>query len=364
MNNPFTPNFGQVPAYLAGRSFLINEITRALDNGLGDPNLASIIVGARGTGKTALLSYLAGEAGQRGWLVVNTACTKGLLEDIYQQTMLAASQVHDSPSKKTLKGVTFGSIVGLEWDNESELELNWRMRMSNILDSLAQQDTGLLITVDEVDPNSEEMMLLATVYQLFVREERKIALFMAGLPSNVSNLVRGKSVSFLRRAGRFDLERIPDHEVEMAFIRTVESGGKTIDKDALAAAVKASAGFPYMIQLVGFRSWEEAGTNKKISLQAVEQGIELATKDMQARVLQATLNELSKGDLEFLQAMMPDEKKSATAELASRLGKSEAYVARYRSRLIERGVIEFAGRGYVAFALPGIDAYVPIYLDS
>ena len=66
MNNPFTPNFGQAPLYIAGRSFLTGEIERALDRGLGDPALASILVGPRGTGKTALLSHLGSYAEGHG----------------------------------------------------------------------------------------------------------------------------------------------------------------------------------------------------------------------------------------------------------------------------------------------------------
>lgn len=45
IKNPFTPNFGQVPLYMAGRKFLLGEIGRALENGPGDPALSSILAG-------------------------------------------------------------------------------------------------------------------------------------------------------------------------------------------------------------------------------------------------------------------------------------------------------------------------------
>ena len=79
MRNPFTPNFGQVPVVLAGRDQLIDEVSQAFDNAPGDPSLTSILIGARGTGKTALLSLLAGEDRSRGWLVVNAPCNEGML---------------------------------------------------------------------------------------------------------------------------------------------------------------------------------------------------------------------------------------------------------------------------------------------
>ena len=364
MANPFTPNFGQIPTYLAGRDYLIQEVMRALENGVGDPSLASIFVGARGTGKTALLSYFAREAQQHGWIAANTSCTKGLLEDIYQQAAQESAHLIDKPQEKKLSGITFGSIVGAEWENVSDYSPNWRTRMNTILDGLAEHNTGLLITIDEVDPKLEEMLLLATIYQHFVRENRKVALLMAGLPSQVSNLLNNKTTSFLRRAGHFDLEQIEDYEVEKAFIQTIRAGGKTINEDALAKAVEASFGFPYMIQLVGFRSWEEAGQKETIDTVAVSEGIRLAEKDMEARVLRATLDEMSDVDLAFLEAMLPDETKTAVSDICARTGKNESYVARYRIRLIERGAITPSGRGYVAFALPLLKEYLPSYLEK
>ena len=54
--NPFTPTFGEVPAHMAGRSVVLNDLKRALSSSKRHPNLTTIITGARGTGKTALLS--------------------------------------------------------------------------------------------------------------------------------------------------------------------------------------------------------------------------------------------------------------------------------------------------------------------
>ena len=56
--NPFTPTFGSVPPFLAGREHILRDINRGFINGPGDPNLSTIFTGARGTGKTALLSLL------------------------------------------------------------------------------------------------------------------------------------------------------------------------------------------------------------------------------------------------------------------------------------------------------------------
>ena len=51
----------------------------------------------------------------------------------------------------------------------------------------------MLFTVDEVDPTLDEMVQLAAFYQHFVREGRKVALLMAGLPHNISSLLNNKT---------------------------------------------------------------------------------------------------------------------------------------------------------------------------
>ena len=48
--NPFTPTFGSIPPFLAGREHILRDINRGFINGPGDPNLSTIFTGARGNG--------------------------------------------------------------------------------------------------------------------------------------------------------------------------------------------------------------------------------------------------------------------------------------------------------------------------
>ena len=92
MRNLFTPTFGRMPLILAGRDSLIDKLTNALVHADTDPNLSSIIVGARGTGKTVLLSYMAEKASSMGWIPVNVNCAEGMLEDILIQLLRAGRE--------------------------------------------------------------------------------------------------------------------------------------------------------------------------------------------------------------------------------------------------------------------------------
>ena len=72
-NNPFTPSFGKVPPHLAGRDDVLEDMRNAFENGPGDPNLSTLLIGARGSGKTALLSCIAEDALSLGWISANVS---------------------------------------------------------------------------------------------------------------------------------------------------------------------------------------------------------------------------------------------------------------------------------------------------
>ena len=207
-SNPFTPVFGQIPLHMAGREDILEEMDEAFASNGQDPNLTSIIVGARGTGKTALLSLLSKEAESQGWVAVNVTALPGMLENVYEQAVKHCAHLIDSSSTKThLTGITVGGF-GVEWTNSQPAQGTWRTRMEALLDLLAPTGAGLLICVDEVDPELDEMAELAATYQHFMREGHKVSLLMAGLSSHVLSLLSSKESSFLRRACQHRLGRL------------------------------------------------------------------------------------------------------------------------------------------------------------
>ncbi|NHM16055.1 ATP-binding protein [Eggerthellaceae bacterium zg-887] len=348
---------------MAGRLNIINEMKQAFENGPGDPNLSTIFTGPRGTGKTALLLYLSRIASARGWISVNVAAIPGMLEDIVERTRDAAAEFIDTSEPLRIKGLTIGQILGIEWEGGAMQQGNWRTRMTHLLDALATQNIGLLITVDEVRPDLDEMVQLATVYQHFVGEERSVALVLAGLPGKVSSLLRNESVSFLRRSNRHRLGNMPDADIAEGIRLTIEEGGRRIGADALEKAVEASEGFPYLMQLVGFQSWAQHPHAPELSVEDVETGIRLARKNFSERVLEATYYDLSEKDLAFLQAMLADERESRLADIAKRLGEASNYTSTYKRRLVEQGVIGERGRSYLVFELPGFREYLQEKLE-
>ena len=133
---------------------------------------------------------------------------------------------------------------------------------------------------------------------------------------------------------------------------TASEAGKTFDNDALRMCAKASDGFAYMIQLVGYRSWMESGDKPTIEYLDAMRGIELAREDIKERVLLQTYRELSEGDIRFVKAILPDRAESRMSDIARRLGVSNGYAATYKKRFLASGVIGERRRGVVGFEIP------------
>ena len=355
--NPFTPNFGEAPAYLAGRDNIVDSLRLALTSPRRRPELSSIFYGARGTGKTALLSVASQIARENGWLVVRTSAVEGMLRDIELGLTRQAEHLITTNGGVQISKVGIPNLVEVELNHSPDAS-SWRYRMEDILDALDKYGTGVLVTVDEVDAELPELISLASYYQIFVGDNRKIGLMMAGLPHNVSQLTSQKSVSFLRRAQQFRLGRISDTDVKQALTKTVSDGGRTIQAAALDQAAQAIDGFAYMLQLVGFRSWEVHPNAEEITAADVEVGNSVARAELSDHILSATFRGLSKAEVKFVTAMLPDPLWSEVSEITQRVGWSSDQTAQYRRRLIDKGVIGEFSRGSVQFELPYFRQYV------
>lgn len=355
--NPFTPSFGSNPRILAGRENVLAPMRQAFEQGYGDPNLASILVGARGTGKTTLLSGIIASANERGWLGVNVSALPGMLDDILQQSYRRSGHVLEPEKKMRLSSIEISKLLNVKWEALQEPTQNWRSKMTRILEGLEEHDIGLLICVDEVDPTLDEVKELVSVYQHFVQENRHVALVLAGLPHKVSSLLADDDISFLRRARRHDIGRISDADVRFALERTFEDGGKAIRPEAAELSVRAIQGFPYMLQLVGYWIWNTAGYDPTAGTDAATKGIALAREDMRQGILGATYDTLSDGDRRFIAAMLQDPEKSTLSAVASRMGVKSNYASRYKRRLLEQGIIGEYGRNVLRFEIPASREY-------
>jgi hypothetical protein len=329
---------------------LIDNVINGLKNAPGDPNRITIFTGPRGSGKTVLLTTIASEAEGMGWISIHAYASSLMLDQLVEQLEKRADPFLDKNPKSRITSIQISGI-GFQREIAAEKEKTWRAVMEDYLDMLEKHDVGLLFTVDEVSARFPEMIEFIATYQFFVREKRNVALIMAGLPNNVIQMFQNESISFLRRSFRRVLEPISSPEVRATIKKTVELSGRDIEVKALEKATESAKGFPFMIQLIGYHSFNQSN-RKTITLEDVKAGITDADQDMESMILDASLNDLSDIDIRFLLSMLQDAEESRMADIAARMAVSASYASHYKRRLVNQGILAEAGRGKVVFSMP------------
>jgi hypothetical protein len=361
--NPFRPTAGKRPPVLVGRDRVFQDFQDGLDYGPGAPGRLMRITGTRGTGKTVVLTELGAMARERGWTVLDETASPGLGERLLDR-LVSPTRWSEASVKPSVLGVSLGEVKL----RPERLPLTLREALGTKLDALEKKGCGILITIDEVQGGSrDELRALATAFQHLVREDRSVALVLAGLPNTVSDLLNDDVLTFLRRATPEALGKLGDFDVTWALGRSFTSSGMAVASDELAKMVQAAKGYPYMVQLVGYHVWQTTrrrldGTGT-VTGDDVEQGVSVAVDELARNVVEPVLSELSPTAVAFLLAMAHEPEEAPIGAVAARMGKTQNFANTYRTRLLDACVIEPAGRGRVAFQIPYLREYLTEHAD-
>jgi AAA ATPase domain len=361
--NPFRPSFGTSPPLLVGRDTEVAEFAIGLDEGPGSPMRATIYTGARGVGKTVMLNRAEDAARERGWLVISETANAGIIERITAEHLPALRElaVGNAQTKRiTGASAPFG-LGSVSWETvgDEQGRVGLRTRISELCLHLAQNGTGLLITVDEIHGAPiDEIRTLTTTIQHSFREDLEIAFVAAGLPSAVDAILNDAVLTFLRRADRRVLATVHIDDVKLALRIPIEDAGRTIGEAELATAANATRGYPFMVQLVGYNIWNQNPNTQSITMDDVDQGAAIALRRVGQLVVEPSLQDLSATDRTFLLAMATDDGPSSMKAIAQRLNVDANYASQYRLRLLAAEVIVSTGHGMVDFALPSMRDYL------
>lgn len=353
--NPYTATMGKTPPVVAGRDSYVQDFAEALYDGPGTHERISIVTGPRGIGKTVLLNEFEEAARQQSWIVISETTTEHFNERI--RDTLIRKMREAQPDLSFDRATEQAPPPSLRSTLEECFALLEQMDQQR-----GQAPTGILITLDELHyAHMRDIIEFGTTMQHMIREDREIAVAMAGIPGAVKRLLAANEgrnpVTFLRRANRIEMGLVPLADVADA----LEAPAREVDiawtPEALKLGTEATGGYPFMIQLVGqhaFRSAREGVIDES----AVRAGIVTARRKLGELVHEPSLADLSDVDRTFLTAMSQDDGPSRMADIAERMGVDTQYAGTYRRRLIEAEMIHPTGRGFVDYELPYIREYL------
>jgi DNA-binding transcriptional ArsR family regulator len=338
----------------------MEDCTEALSSPVGHPGRASLLIGQRGFGKTSLLIEFAEIASELGYVTARVTANEQMLDEILQIIQSNGAK-YIKERKKTLSGISAGALgfsFGLTFTEETERQFGFRVKLAMLLDKLAAYDKGVLLLIDEVQSTSPQMRELAATFQHLVGEEKNIAIVMAGLPSAISSVLNDEILTFLNRANKIYLDAIPEPEVFGFYLDCFTQLGVEIAEKPLSALAKAADGYPFMLQLLGYHALKLANGKGVIDGKITRAAIRHSVAGLIDSVHKPCLNPLSDKDIEFLNAMAPDDNGSAMADIQERLGVSQGYVQMYRKRLMDSGVVDSVRRGKLEIVVPYLREYL------
>ena len=358
--NPFKPSFGQLPPHLAGRDELLSNVRATLSAGAGRPEFTSLVLGARGTGKTVCLLAIRDEAEAAGWHVIQREALVPEAGDEVASGIAAdcldALETIDPPPKRRLTGIGILKLLSLKWENREVRPQDLQKSLSNLVEATQSEGgAGVLLIVDEFhNIRAKDASRIASALQRITKDQGKpLAFFGAGLPHIEYTLLPNKGFTFFQRCYRQDIERVNHSDAIKAVALPLQDLGVQVDMERLKLAVAATQGYPFSLQSFGFHMWEQAGApHNDIAAEHIDVAVELMREEVARKVSVPTWNRLSQMDRRFLGAMAQDDGPSRSADIARRLDVDGRYVSTYRKRLLNEGVVVAADRGLLAFANP------------
>ncbi|GAA3639576.1 ATP-binding protein [Lactobacillus hamsteri] len=353
--NPFDPNFGKIPKIYLGRQEIVNEVVESLKNGVG-PYQTSLIYGMRGVGKTSLLADITKTFEEDdGWIVVYLAMTNDLMttliQSIYQE---ANSSLRKSLNK--IEGVTF-SALGFELGiTVSDPHSTYQVLLEEMLKKLKKAGKSLLIAIDEVKA-TEQVINLASIYQIMVLKKYPINIMMTGLPKNVSELQNNDVLTFLLRSGRIPLGPLNLFDVRFRYSKAFQRGNKKIDNEILTKVTQMTKGYAYAFQDLGYYLWQNS--EDVIDENTLEESLPEFKNDLFRNAYVKITNELSATDRKILLIMAKSNKEIVDISyIREKLGKTPGYMSAYRRRLLDSQIIIDVGYGKIAFSLPFMKEFI------
>lgn len=363
MANPFKPTAGATPPMLVGRQPILDEFQESIEDGPGAPGLLQLLAGARGVGKTVMLTELGDVALTNGWVVIHETAGPSTLNRIGRQARAARVEL-GAPDRAGGATSWKLKVPLVEIDHQPKAPVaedrTWFDEVNALLDALRPHQTGVCITVDEIHSLTDPLLHeLATQMQMFIRHDRPISLIMAGLPGAIADLLAGedKPTTFLRRAERPEMQDVAIADVAAAFQHTITQTGRSIETDLAQQCAESTGGYPFMIQLVGYHVWRQGKTGP-VTPDHVRAGVDAARARIGNLVHAPALKDLSDVDRSFLVHMAADDGPARVSEVGARMGRDPNYANVYRGRLIAAGMIHPAGHGLVDFEMPYMREYL------
>ena len=386
--NPYTPSAR--PRVFVGREHERDRLRGSLARVAAYGEMMgplTIVTGPRGVGKTSLLRDVAGQAERDGFVVAWSACLKQrtFLAEVAGSVARALDRVDATDTSPRASKVTVELRAGVarlaaEFGPRVEADAG---RIGPLLDFFETASTlvrsrggaGLVVMIDELhaplesgndwtyqperEATTEAAILLNVVQQMEAERDRfPLGVIGAGLPQTKGLLTR--AATFGERSHEITLGDLDPETSASVLTPPAEALEVRWSEQALAEAVATAQGYPQSLQVIGAATWDAArpAAGSTLTVSDFLAGLTEAERSLTS-MYEARWSVTTAAERSFLTAMaaigtVPVQRR----QLADTLGVATTTLSTPRQSLINKGVIEEAGRGLLRFTVPGFGEFV------
>lgn len=370
--NPYTPDMGARPPFLAGRDSELGYFGEMLNQlGAGGTQKHLILTGLRGVGKTVLLNEFEARCDAAGWPgeareladgsrighVVAKAARKALLE------MSATKRAGDAVRRGlgalkaftlTLGDITFSfDVDALEGVADSgDLAEDMRDLLVEVGAAAQAHSTGFALILDEMQSLSRpDLEALIIGLHRAKQKSLPVALVGAGLP--LLPELAGEAKSYAERG--FEFRRIGALDPSAAAAALEEPAarqGVGWQGAAVERVVELTEGYPYFLQEYGRVVWR-IGSDTSISLAEVRAAEPIALEYLDDNFFSQRIGKLPGAERRYMAAIASlGDGPQRTSDVAAALDKDLQDASVVRDRLIKTSLLYAPRRGVIDFTVP------------
>lgn len=370
--NPYTPDMGARPPFLAGRDSELAYFGEMLAQlGAGGTQKHLILTGLRGVGKTVLLNEFEALCGAAGWPgesrelaegssvahVVAKAARKALME------MSAGRRAGDAVRRAlgalkaftlTLGDITFRfDVDALEGVADSgDLAEDMRDLLVEVGTAAKANGAGFALILDEMQ-NLSKVDLEALIVGLHRAKQKAlpVALVGGGLPLLPD--LTGEAKSYAERGFEFRRIGALDRVAAAAALEEPVNGQDVRwDPRAVERVIDLTEGYPYFLQEYGREIWK-IHRDPVIDLKQVTAAEPIVLEYLDDNFFSQRIGKLPDAERRYMAAIaslgVGPQRSGAVADA---LGKEPQEVSVVRDRLIKASLLYAPARGEVNFTVP------------
>lgn len=376
--NPYTPDMGAHPPFLAGRDAELAYFDEMLAQlGAGGTQKHLILTGLRGVGKTTLLNEFEAACEAIGWPgevrelaegsqighVVAKSSRKALLQ--MSATKRAGSAVRRALQALNAFTLTLGDAT-LRFDvdplegvaDSGDLAEDLRDLLVEVGIAARENACGFALILDEMQ-NLSRRDLGALIVGLHRAKQKNlpVALVGGGLP--LLPELTGEAKSYAERGFEFRPVGALDHAAARAALEEpARAQGVSWERPAVERVIDLTKGYPYFLQEYGRAVWRVAD-GASIRLDDVKAAEAVAGEYLDQNFFSQRIGKLPATERGYLSAIAwQGDGPQRTADVARALGKDPGSVSTIRERLLKAGLIYAPSRGEIDFTVPLCADYI------